>query len=189
MSFSFLKKSNRREDGFGIMEIIVSIAIISFAFVGMMSLFAFNLRVEQMNRNKVIGAYLAQEAIEVVRQKRDNNWFTSQNWENGIGTGNHLVISANNYSDPTQGWSLQQGSSEAAAEKYKQKVYFVDNRYVQTVAANGDTLGWKYTGFRRFVNITNETVGTASRKKVHIEVYYGDNVLLTVTTYLYNNWY
>lgn len=182
----FPKKIIKNEKGFGIMEVLVSVAIISFSFVGIMSLFAFNLRVEQMNRNKIIGSYLAQEAIEVIRQKRDNNWFTGQAWDNGIGSGQNLVVSMDNYLDPTQSWSVQQGAN-INAEIYKQKVYFVNNRYVQTVALSGDSQGWQYTNFRRMVKITDDA---PDRKKIEVSIYYKENVLLlSVTTYLYDKWY
>lgn len=183
----FTKKIIKNDKGFGIMEVLVSIAIISFSFVGIMSLFAFNLKVEQMNRNKVIGSYLAQEAVEVIRQKRDNNWFTGQAWDSGIGSGNNLVVSMDNHLDPTQSWSIQQGANENS-ELYKQKVYFLNNMYVQTVSLNGDSSsqGWQYTNFRRMIKITDDA---PDRKKIEVSMYYKEDVLLSVTTYLYDRWY
>ncbi|MFA7170146.1 MAG: type II secretion system protein [Candidatus Paceibacterota bacterium] len=182
MRFGGFKKKKNRNAGFGIMEVVVSTAIVSFALVGVMSLFAFNMRVEIMNRNKVAAAYLAQEAIEVVRQKRDNNWFTSQDWKEDIRNGSHLCLSAIDYNDVTKGWDLIEGASESSYSD-KQKIYLVNGEYVQTAHP---VATWKDTGLRRLINISE--VG-GDKMKIVVTIYYNDDVLFTVTSYLYNNWY
>lgn len=188
MSCNQLQKFRKSEGGFSLMEVVIATAIMSFAFVGVMSLFAFNMRVEIMNRNRIIAAYLAQEATEIVRQKRDDNWFNSRDWRTDLGNGTHWVLSSQTPNNPTAGWELEQGADEEAV-KYKQKIYLVNGEYVQTSTLNGDSMaGWKYTGFRRMIEIS-DAGALGDEIQIKVRIYYGDNVLLTVTSYLYNNWY
>lgn len=188
MSFKLRSKIKKGEGGFGLVEMIIATGIMSFAFVGVMSLFAFNMRVEIMNRNRIVAAYLAQEAMEVIRQKRDANWYNSQDWRTGLANGDHWVLSAVDPANPTLGWNLAQSSDENA-NKFKQKIYLANGRYVQTTSPNGDsTAGWQYTGFRRLITIS-DAGATGDQMKVVVRMYYHDQVLLAVTSYFYNNWF
>lgn len=68
------------------MEIVVVIFIITLAMVGIMSLVVQNMQVEYVNKNMLIASQLAQEGLELVRNKRDNNWLaSSSDWELGDG--------------------------------------------------------------------------------------------------------
>lgn len=79
-------KNKRLEQGFSLMEIIVVIFIISFGMIGVLSLVIQNIQVGSINKNMLIASHLAQEGIELVRNKRDNNWMSStSDWELGDG--------------------------------------------------------------------------------------------------------
>jgi len=60
--------------GFTIMEILVSIFILSIGLVGIYSLINQNIQVQYINKNDLIASQLAQEGIELVRNVRDKNW-------------------------------------------------------------------------------------------------------------------
>ena len=71
--------------GFTIIEILVAFTIITIGLLGVVSLVVQNLQVQNVNRNYVVAAMLAQEGIELVRNQRDLNWLTSGNdWDEDI---------------------------------------------------------------------------------------------------------
>jgi type II secretory pathway pseudopilin PulG len=193
MILSFTNKN--KEKGFSIMEVTVSVAIVAFTFVGMMSLFTYNIRLEIQDRNRIIAAYLAQEAIEIVRQQRDNNWFAvvqRPTWD-GITKSNPDVFTYLPDPDHIQsGWDIGYADSVN-----KRKIYLYNGNYVQ-VNNSSPSSSFKATPFTRSLLITDETDGfnlpslptaTGDRIKVVVTVGYGTAQPLVVTSYLYNEWY
>lgn len=188
-------KKNKRNKGFSLMEVIISVGIVSFAFVGVMSVFASNIRVEIQNRDRVTASYLAQEAVEVIRQKRDTNWFTggAADWDNGIKYGDNHVLSLIDPGDLSKGWDdlVNAGNADYS---YKKRIFLNNNgNYVQCSDNNkcGDgkrPSSWKDTNFRRVIKIEKDPV--VPRIKMTVTVYYGDNNRnVQLVSYLYNNWY
>lgn len=86
--------SNR---GFTILETIVALGVISLAIAGVFSAVRTGLVASINSKDEIRAFYLVQEAIEVLRQKRDNNKLTSIN--SGIAV-NWLTGIANVASDP-----------------------------------------------------------------------------------------
>lgn len=195
MNFYFNKRD--KESGFSLMEVMVSVAIISFTFVGMMSLFTYNIKLEIQDRNRIIAAYLAQEAIEVVRQQRDNNWLNSRSTWNEIdkGNGNIIVYLPNpeniqfNPEVTKSGWDIAVSNSDP-----KKSIYLYNGNYVQenNSGFNPASSGWKTTAFTRSLSITAEdndgfgNVVADARMKIVVTVGYGATQPLIVTSYLYD---
>lgn len=172
-------RNNNSEKGFSLVEVIVAVGIVSFAFVGIMAIFASNIRVELGNRDRITAAYLAQEGVEVVRQLRDNSWFAGGEMDAAIPVGNNIpsLIAAPNFS---KGWVLS-----SAADASRQKIYLVNGTYVQTALAPG--AGWQATNFRRVINVVKET---DYRTRLTVSVYYGNSGgKVEVISYIYDNWY
>ena len=69
--------------GFTIIEILVAIAVIITAFTAILGFFAFEARVAERGRMRLEAISLAQEAMEAVRNFRDNTDWSSP----GIGIG------------------------------------------------------------------------------------------------------
>jgi len=78
MFYNMIKNNvnNKNIKGFTIMEIMVSIYIISIGLIGIYSLISQNIKVKYINSNTLIAVQLAQEGIELTRNIRDNNWLT-----------------------------------------------------------------------------------------------------------------
>ncbi|PIV38802.1 MAG: hypothetical protein COS30_00115 [Candidatus Portnoybacteria bacterium CG02_land_8_20_14_3_00_45_8] len=96
MIFSILKLKTgaNSEQGFGLMEVIVSIFIISIGLMGVMALVNYFTIAGGTSASRLIAANLAQEGIEVVRNIRDLNFGTNgwSDWYAGIeGTTSYLV--------------------------------------------------------------------------------------------------
>jgi len=60
--------------GFTIIEIVISIFILSFAVVGIFSAFSVVVILTSDSADQLTATYLAQEGMEIVRNIRDTNW-------------------------------------------------------------------------------------------------------------------
>ncbi len=82
-------KTNIGKTGFTIVETLVAISILTIALTGPLAIVAQSLRASFYSRDQVTAYYLAQEAIEFIRNTRDNNSLqetrTHTDWLDGIG--------------------------------------------------------------------------------------------------------
>ena len=69
-----MKKTPQQQKGFGIIEVIVCIAIIMITFWSFTGIAKYCLKIQEQNRVKIEAVNLASEAIEVVRSIRNENW-------------------------------------------------------------------------------------------------------------------
>ncbi len=185
-----------QEKGFSLLEIIFSAGIISVATVSMLLLFGYNLRTSIDNKNKLIATYLAQEAIEIVRQHRDNNLFHGTGWNQDFGDteGNEVVSVLNDNDDIRKGWKIKKVDYSWEKKVYKKTG---QDYYVQSETDLSSVSGWKYTGFERVLRIReNDSSGTVSGcldavdcMEVTSYVYFNGVEIAKVTTYLYGGWY
>lgn len=81
----------KKQTGFSILEIVVAIFIITMGMVGVLSLITQNIQVQYINKNNLIASQLAQEGLELVRNKRDKNWLEGNDWTYGITPGTYKV--------------------------------------------------------------------------------------------------
>lgn len=171
------------EKGFSLIEVIIAVGIISFAFVGIMAVFASNIRMEMANRDRITASYLAQEGVEVIRQIRDNSWREGETWDADIPEGNDQTLSLVDPNNLTQGWQL---SSSGAANK--QKIYLTEaGTYVQT--KNAVPSSFRETTFRRVVKIEKEPVD-GHWIRATVTVYYGNSGnKVEIASYIFNKWY
>lgn len=88
--------------GFTLIEVIISIAVILTAIVGLIGLSSFSVSSLETAKSKVIAVNLAQEGIEIIRNMRDSNWLIyrtqmeqgpeySYLWLTGLGPGTYRV--------------------------------------------------------------------------------------------------
>ena len=80
-----------RKNGFTLVEVIISLGIISLVSVGVM--FAISLSLGSANRikNSQIAANLSQEGLEVVRGIRDRDWHLGNSFGSSLANGTYLV--------------------------------------------------------------------------------------------------
>lgn len=72
------------ERGFTLVEALVAISIVLIAVTGPLTIVAKNLVFAQFARDQITAFYLAQDAVEFVRNKRDNNTLAGQGWLEGL---------------------------------------------------------------------------------------------------------
>jgi len=81
--------------GFTLMEVIISLAIIIVALISVISLISFSISGIVENKSKITAFGLAQEGLEIVRNIRDNNWLnhkrTISDWRDGLESGTYRV--------------------------------------------------------------------------------------------------
>jgi len=133
--------------GFSLLEVIVAIGVTAIGLLGIISLVAQNVQAQYLNRNILIASQLAQEGLELVRNKRDINWLTpGNNWKTGAGSGTDSdIVQDNDYSIDYSG-NINDIDSIDDARLY------IDNNgfYTQAVTATS-------TYFYRLITVTGET--------------------------------
>lgn len=153
--------------GFTIVEALIAIAILLTAVVGPISLIGDATHRLYYSRDRLIALNLAQEGIEVVRQKRDSNMLGLVAWDTGITAGNYLISATS--STPIV----------STAQTTPQTVY-MDSYGFYT--QNGGTA----TQFKRIVNMSVVTAGTEMKASSTVTWTTGGQAgTVTVSEYLY----
>jgi prepilin-type N-terminal cleavage/methylation domain-containing protein len=95
MKTSFLKNNKDTQQGFTIIETLVAISILLISTTGPLSFAQSSLRSSFLARDQVAAFYLAQEAVETIKNIRDNNKIQDSDWLDGLGgcdpSGGNLV--------------------------------------------------------------------------------------------------
>jgi len=72
--------------GFTLIETLVSIFVLTLAFTGPLSLASYTIRSSSVSQNQFSAFFLAQEAIEYIKNRRDNNTLIgAADWLEGLG--------------------------------------------------------------------------------------------------------
>lgn len=74
----------KRQQGQSLLETIFAIAILLVVVIAVLSLSIGNIFGQKANEQQVIANNLAREAIELVRNSRDSNWLSGENWDKGF---------------------------------------------------------------------------------------------------------
>src|SRR3989344_1551734 len=75
-----------KKTGFTIIELVISIFIITVAVVGVYSAFSLAVILSSDAANRLTAAYLVQEGQEIVRNIRDTNWLEGEDWLEWLGS-------------------------------------------------------------------------------------------------------
>ena len=174
------------QKGFNLIEIAVSVAIITIGLLAIIPLFSVNIKNGIKSKNKLIAVYLANESIEIVRQQRDNSWFRNDigGWMVDIPTGNVAVV-PQDVDDIRKGW----GVVLAAANTDERKVFLTgDGIYLNDAALA--TAGAVDTGLERYLAISTGCFGAGIEcMKVTSRVSLNGVQFAEVTAYFYDGWF
>ena len=75
----------KKEKGFTLIEMIISIMIITIGVLGAYSAVLKYTKNTQQARENLIAVYLCQEGIEIIKNIRDSNWISGEDWHEGLG--------------------------------------------------------------------------------------------------------
>ena len=77
----------KQKSGFTLLEVLVSLFMLSVLLAGVFSVILYNLRVAKFASNSFIAGGLAQEGLEVVRNIRDNDWIAGNAFGTSLSVG------------------------------------------------------------------------------------------------------
>jgi len=77
-------KQNKLQKGFSVIEALVAIAILSVAVAAPLTVASRGLIAAVHAKNQITAFYLAQEAVEFIRNRRDEATLSGINWLSGI---------------------------------------------------------------------------------------------------------
>lgn len=78
---------SQKSSGFILIEVIVSISVLMLAIPAALTVASKSVFLATYSKDNVIATYLAQEGIEIIRNKRDENQLRGIPWRTGIWTG------------------------------------------------------------------------------------------------------
>jgi len=90
MKFFNFQKLNHQQ-GFSLLEVLVSIFVITIGIVAVVNLVSSAIGSVAINKSEIIAVNLAQEGLEIVRNIRDTNWQQGESWNNGLSSGEYQV--------------------------------------------------------------------------------------------------
>ncbi|MBX4211121.1 type II secretion system GspH family protein [Candidatus Parcubacteria bacterium] len=79
-------RNNQSQKGFTLLETLIAIMILTASISGIFTAVQKGLQTASYARDQVSAFYLTQEAVEFVRNIRDENLLKSQNWLTGLDT-------------------------------------------------------------------------------------------------------
>ncbi len=159
MLATFKKIQKRTFAGFGMIEVVVAVAIIAIAFTALFDVYSSYLRVQFANTRIVKASFLLEEGIEVVRLLRDTSWSSN------IG---NITVGTNYYFNWTGSAWQTTTTLQTVDTLYTRKVVF-SNAYrdgTDRLVTSGGTLDSNTRGYTVTVtwptNLTGS--GTTSRQ-------------------------
>ncbi len=81
-----MQRTQNSQTGFTIIETLVAIFILLVSVTGPLAFAQGGLRASFVARDQVVAFYLAQDAIETIKNVRDNNSLDGEDWLDGIST-------------------------------------------------------------------------------------------------------
>jgi type II secretory pathway pseudopilin PulG len=139
-------KSNK---AFTLMEVTLAMGVLVIGILGVFSLVIQNAKVQTFNKQYLIASMLAQEGIEIVRNKRDGNWLDSSHvsWYDGITTGADYDFTVD-FSDPDD--------FKFTVDDIDDAQLYLDTNNLYTHIFTGNTA----TPFHRLIEIDDFVSGT-----------------------------
>lgn len=163
--------------GFGLLEAILAIGVMTIVITASVSLSRMAVRSSVISLGRVQSYNLAQEGLELVRQIRDNNWLNGKKWSDGLDIAGQssykLRFNAGN-------WQLVKGNEDIVLDDtlYKREIFIE-----KTSGSIGTT---SLTDFlKNNYNIDNSKDGLMIKVTAKITwVEYGQEWTTTAVTYL-----
>lgn len=79
-----MKKTKQKNNGFTLVEMLIAVAVLTLAVAGPLTLVSNGILHARYAKDQITAIYLAQEAVEVVRNIRDSNVLDKKPWLQGI---------------------------------------------------------------------------------------------------------
>lgn len=135
-----------RKKGFSIAEVIISLFVITVGLIAILGLIASSIRESAGSRNQIIGAQLAQEGFELVRNVRDNNVINGELYNEGLSNNNNACADYLTTTAGTPNFGCTTGN----------RLYYNSDPNVLKYRHNN---GYDATPFSRKIDISNPAAG------------------------------
>lgn len=154
-----MNKAFQKEKGFTLLEMLISIMIITIAVLPIYQAVFKYTRNTQLEREDFIASYLCQEGIEFIKNIRDTNWIQGLAWDNNLS----MCLGSGCEGGPfgLRAWTGETIDIEASTGFY---------RYIASPVA-GDIS----TSFSRKIQITQPT---ADEMDITVTVYWGNKTMV-----------
>ncbi|MFA5208610.1 MAG: type II secretion system protein [Candidatus Paceibacterota bacterium] len=149
----------KKEKGFTLLEMLISIMIITIAVLPIYQAVFKYTRNTQLERENFIASYLCQEGVEFIKNKRDTNWIQGLAWDDGLSICFGSGCEGGPYG--LSAWADRTIYIEAASGFY---------RYLTTPVA-GDI----QTSFKRKIVVSKPT---ADEMDITVTVYWGNKTMI-----------
>ena len=136
----FLSMNNRKNKGFSLIETLVAITVLLVAITGPLTIAHRALSVARISRDQTKAVYLAQDAIEYIKNVKDTNVLEGNEWRTGL-----LACINDCYIDSIQGKITPCSAYEGCPVL----------RYDSSKGLYGYNDDWQETSFVRTVMVTN----------------------------------
>jgi prepilin-type N-terminal cleavage/methylation domain-containing protein len=104
-----MKEFLKNKKGFTLVEVIIAASILVLGTVGAFSTIAQSIRSTAFAKEKLVASFLAQEAIEIVKNIRNTNWIQGNPWNQGLPEGTWQIDYNDNSFSPYNGAFLNLG--------------------------------------------------------------------------------
>lgn len=84
-------KNKSNQAAFSLIEMMTVVLIVAVGLVGTTQLIAQSLNAQMINKGGIVAYQLAQEGIEIIRQRRDSNQMQGLDWRDGLANGTYCV--------------------------------------------------------------------------------------------------
>lgn len=153
-----LRQNNRDNNGFTIIETLVAIAILMISIAGPLAVASKSLTAALYAKDQMIASYLAQEGVETIRNRKDNNISTPPNkWLKEI-TGPGV---GGNKCERTGGGSTKKCSVNNVNDEDEVIDIFTRYYYIKEIIADQEVqvtvvVTWKHGTVNNETSITTE---------------------------------
>lgn len=163
--------------GFSLVEVITVLLVVSIGMAGVLNLIIQSVQSQQINKHTLTAYQLAQEGIELVRSRRDNNWVGGFNWNESLDSGAYFMDYTSPEPQPTSAYPNQIAAGRLA----------LDSEGFYSSSPSGFLPDGQYS---RIISLVN-SVDDGEKLKVRVSIYWYDRGQLnsySLEADLYN-WY
>ena len=112
------RENTKNKPGFSLVEVITVLLVISIGMSGVLNLIVQSVRSQQINKNTLIAYQLAQEGIELIRSRRDNNWLGGFKWNESLDSGAYFMDQNSPEPQPTSPYPNQIAAGRLVLDGY-----------------------------------------------------------------------
>jgi len=123
--FKLCQNKILRKNGQGLIEVLVSLALLIVGILGSLTLATITIRAGIESRERVQAALLAQEGIEIVKNNRDTNWIKKAKGES-VNWNDNLFRNENFSNIPSNSLSESGGTCGGNFDKFTRKITIED---------------------------------------------------------------